>query len=224
MSDEAHPHEIIIIKRHGGGHEDGHHGGAWKIAYADFVTAMMAFFLVMWLISANDKTKAVIARYFNPVQLVDSTSQPPGLSDPKDKASPPAPKGSTAAGSTAAPDKPKDGAAEAPPAAKEGRDTKESKPARDAKKEQGKDEGRKDEAGKDEKIVAVPVPKLTRRYERVTNYTDLPEITLQQVEHFFEHYKDLEKTKWVKITGWGDAQKAKAIIVEAMERARAKGV
>ena len=85
MSDEAHPHEIIIIKRHAGGHEEGHHGGAWKIAYADFVTAMMAFFLVMWLISANDKTKAVIARYFNPVQLVDSTPQPPGLSDAKDK-------------------------------------------------------------------------------------------------------------------------------------------
>ena len=81
-----------------------------------------------------------------------------------------------------------------------------------------------DEAGTDEKIVAVPVPKLTRRYERVANYTDLPDITLQQVEHFFEHYKDLEKTKWVKITGWGDAQKAKAIIVEAIERARAKGV
>ncbi len=81
----------------------------------------------------------------------------------------------------------------------------------------------RDEAGTDEKIVAVPVPKLTRRYERVANYTDLPEITLQQVEHFFEHYKDLEKTKWVKITGWGDAQKAKAIIVEAMERARTKG-
>ena len=81
-----------------------------------------------------------------------------------------------------------------------------------------------DEAGTDEKIVAVPVPKLTRRYERVANYTDLPDITLQQVEHFFEHYKDLEKTKWVKITGWGDAQKAKSIIVEAIERARAKGV
>ena len=78
-----------------------------------------------------------------------------------------------------------------------------------------------DEAGSDEKIIAVPVPKLTRRYERVANYTDLPEITLQQGEHFFEHYKDLEKTKWVKITGWGDAERAKAIIVEAMERAKA---
>ena len=80
-----------------------------------------------------------------------------------------------------------------------------------------------DEAGTDEKIVAVPVPKLTRRYENVTNYTDLPDITLQQVEHFFEHYKDLEPGKWVKIAGWGDAQKAKAMILESIERAKAKG-
>ncbi len=83
MSDDGKVHEIVIIKRHGGGHEEGHHGGAWKIAYADFVTAMMAFFLVMWLVSANDKTKASIARYFNPVLLVDSTPQPPGLTDPR---------------------------------------------------------------------------------------------------------------------------------------------
>jgi chemotaxis protein MotB len=58
-------------------------GGAWKIAFADFMTAMMAFFLVMWLISASDKTKAVIAHYFNPVQLVDSTPQPKGMQDLK---------------------------------------------------------------------------------------------------------------------------------------------
>ncbi len=83
MSDDGKVHEIVIIKRHGGSHEAGHHGGAWKIAYADFVTAMMAFFLVMWLVSANDKTKASIARYFNPVLLVDSTPQPPGLTDPR---------------------------------------------------------------------------------------------------------------------------------------------
>ncbi len=89
MSEDGKVHEIVIIKRHGGGHEDGHHGGAWKIAYADFVTAMMAFFLVMWLVSANDKTKASIARYFNPVLLVDSTPQPPGLTDPKPGASTP---------------------------------------------------------------------------------------------------------------------------------------
>ena len=76
-----------------------------------------------------------------------------------------------------------------------------------------------DEAGGDEKIIAVPASKLTRRYERVENYTDLPEITLHQVQHFFEHYKDLEKGKWVKILGWGDAAKAKALISEAVARA-----
>lgn len=81
-----------------------------------------------------------------------------------------------------------------------------------------------DEGGGDEKIIAVPVPKLTKRYENVRNYTDLPQITLDQIQHFFEHYKDLEPGKWVKFTGWGDAAKAKQLIVEAIERAKkAKG-
>jgi len=78
-----------------------------------------------------------------------------------------------------------------------------------------------DEGGGDEKIIAVPVPKLTKRYENVHNYTDLPKITLDQIQHFFEHYKDLEPGKWVKLTGWGDAARAKELIVEAMERAKA---
>ena len=77
-----------------------------------------------------------------------------------------------------------------------------------------------DEAGHDEKILAVPSSKLTRRYDRVHNYTDLPDITLQQVKHFFEHYKDLESTKWVKVTGWGDADQAKAMILSAIRRAK----
>jgi len=77
-----------------------------------------------------------------------------------------------------------------------------------------------DEAGGDEKILAVPVSRLTRRYEKVLNYTDLPQITLQQIEHFFQHYKDLETTKWVKVTGWGDAEEAARLIVEAIERAK----
>ncbi|MEI2297990.1 MotB family protein [Ensifer sp. MJa1] len=85
MSDENHhngKHEIIIVKRHNGGH-DGHHGGSWKIAYADFMTAMMAFFLVMWLINAaNEETKAAIASYFNPVQLTDQKPAERGLKDP----------------------------------------------------------------------------------------------------------------------------------------------
>jgi inorganic pyrophosphatase len=76
-----------------------------------------------------------------------------------------------------------------------------------------------DDAGGDEKILAVPVPKLTKRYEQVHNYTDLPRITLEQVQHFFEHYKDLEPGKWVKMQGWGDAAEAKHLINEAIARA-----
>ncbi|MDB5570812.1 MAG: Inorganic diphosphatase [Hyphomicrobiales bacterium] len=78
-----------------------------------------------------------------------------------------------------------------------------------------------DEAGGDEKIIAVPSSKLTRRYEGVQNYSDLPAITLQQIEHFFTHYKDLEQGKWVKVLGWGDSAKAQEIILEAVERAKA---
>jgi chemotaxis protein MotB len=85
MSNESHhngKNEIIIVKRSGGGHGD-HHGGAWKIAYADFMTAMMAFFLVMWLInSTNEETKAAIAAYFNPVQLTQQKPSEKGLKDP----------------------------------------------------------------------------------------------------------------------------------------------
>lgn len=78
----------------------------------------------------------------------------------------------------------------------------------------------KDEAGQDEKVIAVPSSALTRRYDKVTNYTDLPEITLQQVAHFFTHYKDLEPDKWVEIDRWADADTARALITEAIERAR----
>lgn len=75
-----------------------------------------------------------------------------------------------------------------------------------------------DEAGGDEKILAVPSATLTRRYETVLNYTDLPEITLDQIQHFFEHYKDLESKKWVKIEGWGDVAESKRLIQEAIDR------
>ena len=78
-----------------------------------------------------------------------------------------------------------------------------------------------DEAGHDEKIIAVPVPRLTRRYEKIHNYTDLPEITVRQVQHFFEHYKDLEHTKWVKVLGWGHADEAKDLILQSIERRKA---
>ncbi len=77
-----------------------------------------------------------------------------------------------------------------------------------------------DDGGQDEKIIAVPSSKLTQRYDRVQNHTDLPEITLKQIEHFFEHYKDLEPGKWAKIIRWGDAAEARRLIVEAIERAK----
>lgn len=77
-----------------------------------------------------------------------------------------------------------------------------------------------DDGGGDEKIIAVPSTKLTRRYENVQNYTDLPEITWKQIEHFFLHYKDLEPGKWVKLAGWGDADEARQFIVEAIERGK----
>jgi inorganic pyrophosphatase len=81
-----------------------------------------------------------------------------------------------------------------------------------------------DESGGDEKILAVPSTKLTRRYENVVNYTNLPQITLDQIQHFFEHYKDLEPGKWVKVVRWGDAAEAKKLILEGIERAKnAKG-
>jgi inorganic pyrophosphatase len=79
-----------------------------------------------------------------------------------------------------------------------------------------------DEAGQDEKIIAVPSSKLTQRYDRVQTYSDLPEITLQQIQHFFEHYKDLEPNKWVKVVRWGDAADAHQLILEGIEREQAK--
>jgi inorganic pyrophosphatase len=78
-----------------------------------------------------------------------------------------------------------------------------------------------DEAGGDEKLIAVPSTKLTRRYDGVNDYRDLPDITLQQIEHFFAHYKDLEPGKWVKIVRWGDADEARAMVLEGVERAKA---
>lgn len=86
---ENHHHgknETIIIKKHGGGDHDGAHGGAWKIAYADFMTALMAFFLVMWLVNAaNEETKASVATYFNPIKLADEKPTEKGLKKPVDK-------------------------------------------------------------------------------------------------------------------------------------------
>ena len=77
-----------------------------------------------------------------------------------------------------------------------------------------------DDAGPDEKIIAVPSSKLTRRYEKISMYSDLPEITIQQIEHFFSHYKDLEPDKWVKIRSVEQRDIAKQMIVDAIERAK----
>lgn len=74
-----------------------------------------------------------------------------------------------------------------------------------------------DEAGEDAKIVAVPHDKVTPLYSKVAKLEDLPEITIKAIEHFFEHYKDLEKGKWVKVAGWGGVEEARAEILKAAE-------
>jgi inorganic pyrophosphatase len=80
-----------------------------------------------------------------------------------------------------------------------------------------------DQAGIDEKLIAVPSSHLTARYDNVRNYTDLPQITLDQIEHFFTHYKDLEPGKWTKVKGWGDAARAREMVLEGIDRAKAHG-
>ncbi|MBL6664701.1 MAG: inorganic diphosphatase [Rickettsiales bacterium] len=78
-----------------------------------------------------------------------------------------------------------------------------------------------DEKGMDEKILAVPAKKLNSQYEKVESYKELPEELVNKIKHFFEHYKDLEKGKWVKVTGFEDAAKAKSLIQEGIERVKA---
>jgi len=68
----------------------------------------------------------------------------------------------------------------------------------------------------------VPSEEVSHRYVDVRSYSDLPSITREQVEHFFQHYKDLEPEKWVKIQHWGDVTEAKQLLVEAIERAKGK--
>ncbi len=76
-----------------------------------------------------------------------------------------------------------------------------------------------DDGGGDEKLIAVPAGHLTKRYDKVKNYDDLPGISVKQIEHFFMHYKDLEPNKWVRIGHWGDAEEARRFVTEAIERA-----
>jgi len=77
-----------------------------------------------------------------------------------------------------------------------------------------------DDGGGDEKILAVPSANLTQRYEKIRTLTDLPSITLNQIEHFFAHYKDLEPGKWVKIKEMGDVTLAKTLIGDSIIRAQ----
>lgn len=77
-----------------------------------------------------------------------------------------------------------------------------------------------DEAGLDEKIVAVPHQKLTAYYDKIKTYVDLPQVLQDRIPHFFAHYKDLEKDKWVKIVGWEDENSAAALITKGLENAR----
>jgi len=81
-----------------------------------------------------------------------------------------------------------------------------------------------DDGGQDEKLIAVPSEKMSHRYVTVQSYDDLPIISREQIEHFFQHYKDLEPDKWVRIQHWGDAAEAKQLIVEAIDRAAGQGV
>ncbi len=75
-----------------------------------------------------------------------------------------------------------------------------------------------DESGVDAKLLAVPVTKLTPIYKNIEQATDLPELLRNQIQHFFEHYKDLEAGKWVKVDGWDDAAAAKKEIEDSVTR------
>lgn len=77
-----------------------------------------------------------------------------------------------------------------------------------------------DEAGHDCKVLAVPVHKLTTMYDRVHEPSDFPQELCDQISHFFEHYKDLESGKWVKVEGWHGAEAARKEILEAVARYR----
>ena len=79
-----------------------------------------------------------------------------------------------------------------------------------------------DEAGGDEKLLAVPVSKVSPFYENVHEGEDLPSIVREQIEHFFTHYKDLEPEKWVRVGKWGGAEEARRVVMESIEKANAK--
>ncbi|MCS7112745.1 MAG: inorganic diphosphatase [Nitrososphaerota archaeon] len=78
----------------------------------------------------------------------------------------------------------------------------------------------RDEKGKDEKLIAVPTEDIDPRLSNIRSLRDIPEAVLREIEHFFEHYKELEPGKWVKVEGWLDADKAEEIIEKAVETYR----
>jgi inorganic pyrophosphatase len=80
-----------------------------------------------------------------------------------------------------------------------------------------------DEAGGDEKVLAVPTRNITQLYDRVHSWHDIPEIDIKRIQHFFEHYKDLEPEKWTRVGNWRDVDVAHRLILEAIERARSDG-
>jgi len=77
-----------------------------------------------------------------------------------------------------------------------------------------------DEGGDDEKILAVPIDRITPVHRATRTYRDIPELDLARIAHFFEHYKDLEPNKWVKVLGWGDPEEAHRLILASMARAK----
>jgi inorganic pyrophosphatase len=79
-----------------------------------------------------------------------------------------------------------------------------------------------DESGIDSKILAVPIDKLTTLYRNMHDVTDVPDMLLRQIGHFFSHYKDLEEGKWVKLNGWVNVEAAKKEIVKSIERYQQK--
>ena len=80
-----------------------------------------------------------------------------------------------------------------------------------------------DDSGHDEKLLAVPVPKVSMLYDKVHNFSDLPSIELQRIQHFFEHYKDLEPNKWTRDGSWLDADEAMRIVMKSIKQFVEKG-
>lgn len=80
-----------------------------------------------------------------------------------------------------------------------------------------------DESGIDYKILALPVSKLTPFWAHVQSREDMPQVLLKQIEHFYEHYKDLEEGKWVKLSGWRDKEAARQAILKSVENYKNEG-